>query len=78
MTPVFQSGLVPVAWPRDLLFDPVARIPWVRRQFVTTLLGVRTSPVSTWSAPELARSLQAESPTSRSAVDVQPVTLGNP
>jgi 2-polyprenyl-6-methoxyphenol hydroxylase-like FAD-dependent oxidoreductase len=53
MTPVFQSGLVPIAWPRDLLFEPAARIPWVRRQFVTTLLGLRTSPVTTWTPPVL-------------------------
>ena len=27
MTPVFQSGLVPVAWPRDLLFEPARPDP---------------------------------------------------
>jgi 2-polyprenyl-6-methoxyphenol hydroxylase-like FAD-dependent oxidoreductase len=51
MTPVFQSDLVPMAWARDLLLERVARIPWVRRQFVTTLLGVRTSPWTTWRPP---------------------------
>jgi 2-polyprenyl-6-methoxyphenol hydroxylase-like FAD-dependent oxidoreductase len=50
MTPVFQSDLVPIAWARDLLLEPVARIPWVRRQFVTTLMGIRTSPWSAWSS----------------------------
>jgi 2-polyprenyl-6-methoxyphenol hydroxylase-like FAD-dependent oxidoreductase len=44
MTPVFQSGLVPLGWGRDALLEPLARIPWVRRQFVTTLMGIRTSP----------------------------------
>jgi 2-polyprenyl-6-methoxyphenol hydroxylase-like FAD-dependent oxidoreductase len=44
MTPVFQSDLVPIGWARDALFGPVGRIPWVRRQFVTTLMGIRTSP----------------------------------
>ncbi len=51
MTPVFQSGLVPLGWARDLLAEPLARIPWVRRQFVTTLMGIRTSPWSNWSPP---------------------------
>ncbi len=54
MTPVFQSDLVPVAWPRDLVFAPAARLPWVRRQFVTTLLGLRTSPLTMWAPPEPA------------------------
>ena len=49
MTPVFQSDLVALAWARDLLLGPAARIPWVRRQFVTTLMGVRTSPWTEWS-----------------------------
>jgi 2-polyprenyl-6-methoxyphenol hydroxylase-like FAD-dependent oxidoreductase len=55
MTPVFQSDLVPIAWARDLLLEPVARIPWVRRQFVTTLMGSRTSPWTEWQPPGLAR-----------------------
>ena len=44
MTPVFQSDLVPIGWARDALLGPVGRIPWVRSQFVTTLMGIRTSP----------------------------------
>lgn len=48
MTPVFQSDLIPLAWGRDLVLEPVARIPWVRRQFVTTLMGIRTSPWTEW------------------------------
>ena len=51
MTPVFQSDLVPMAWVRDALLEPVARIPWVRRQFVTTLMGIRTSPWTEWRLP---------------------------
>jgi FAD-dependent urate hydroxylase len=51
MTPVFQSDLVPVGWARDVLLEPVARVPWVRRQFVTTLMGIRTSPWTTWRGP---------------------------
>ena len=50
MTPVFQSDLVPVGWARDALLGPAGRVPWVRRQFVTTLMGIRTSPWSLWRA----------------------------
>jgi 2-polyprenyl-6-methoxyphenol hydroxylase-like FAD-dependent oxidoreductase len=53
MMPVFQSGLTPLAGPRDLLAPHVMRVPGVRRQAVTTLLGDRTSPWSTWALPEL-------------------------
>lgn len=51
MTPIFQSDLVPMGWGRDALLEPVARIPWVRRQFVTTLMGGRTSPWTMWRPP---------------------------
>jgi 2-polyprenyl-6-methoxyphenol hydroxylase-like FAD-dependent oxidoreductase len=51
MTPVFQSDLVPIGWARDALFGPVGRIPWVRRQFVTTFMGIRTSPWTVWHEP---------------------------
>jgi 2-polyprenyl-6-methoxyphenol hydroxylase-like FAD-dependent oxidoreductase len=44
MTPVFQSDLVPLGWVRDAFLEPVGRIPWVRRQFMMTLMGIRTSP----------------------------------
>lgn len=48
MTPVFQSDLVPMGWARDLAFGPAARIPLIRREFATILLGEQTSPWSTW------------------------------
>ena len=51
MTPVFQSDLVPVGWLRDLVLEPVSRIPWVRGQFVTTFMGSRTSPLTRWRPP---------------------------
>lgn len=50
MTPVFQSDLVPIGWARDALFGPIGRVPWVRRQLVTTLMGIRTSPWGVWNA----------------------------
>ena len=48
MTPVFQSNLVPLGWARDAFLGPIGRIPWARRQFVTTLMGIRTSPWTMW------------------------------
>ena len=51
MMPLFQSDLTPLAWVRDLTAEPVARIPVVRRQFVTTLMGHRLSPWRTWQLP---------------------------
>jgi 2-polyprenyl-6-methoxyphenol hydroxylase-like FAD-dependent oxidoreductase len=42
MTPVFQSRLGLLGPPRDVLLGPLARIPWLRRQFVATLAGAKT------------------------------------
>ena len=52
MMPVFQSGLTPLGWPRDLLAPYVMKAPVIRSQVVTTLTGERTSPWSTWPLPE--------------------------
>jgi hypothetical protein len=54
MMPVFQSGLTPLARPRDLLAPYVMKVPGMRRQAVTTLCGDRTSPWSSWRLPELS------------------------
>jgi len=51
MMPVFQSGLVPLSWPRDALAPVVTRVPGVPAALVGTLCGDRTSPWSTWSPP---------------------------
>jgi 2-polyprenyl-6-methoxyphenol hydroxylase-like FAD-dependent oxidoreductase len=42
MTPVFQSHLGVLGPPRDLLLHPLARIPWMRRQFLASLAGAKT------------------------------------
>jgi 2-polyprenyl-6-methoxyphenol hydroxylase-like FAD-dependent oxidoreductase len=42
MTPVFQSHLGMLGPPRDRLLHPIARIPWMRRQFLATLAGAKT------------------------------------
>lgn len=47
----FQSELDLLAPIRDRVAQPAARVPWVRRQMVTTLMGHRTSPWTTWSLP---------------------------
>ena len=51
MMPVFQSRLVPLAWPRDALAPWVTRVPGVPAALIGTLCGDRTSPWSTWSPP---------------------------
>lgn len=51
MMPVFQSGLLPLAWPRDALAPLVTRVPGVPAALVGVLSGDRTSPWSTWSLP---------------------------
>ena len=53
MMPVFQSGLTPLAWPRDVLAPVVTRIPGMTHQLVTTLVGDRMSPWRRWTLPEL-------------------------
>jgi 2-polyprenyl-6-methoxyphenol hydroxylase-like FAD-dependent oxidoreductase len=54
LTPVFQSGLVPMGWLRDAFLGPVGRIPWVRREFEALCTGTRTSPFTSWRAPDSA------------------------
>jgi hypothetical protein len=51
--PVFQSGLTPLAWPRDAFAPVVSRVPWVTDQLVTTLVGDRVSPWRRWDLPDL-------------------------
>lgn len=67
MTPVFQSNLVPLAWGRDLVFGPAARIGFVRGQFADILLGEQTSPFTRWGptkdAGPLAPPVRYRSPT---------------
>jgi len=48
MMPVFQSGLTPLSWPRDLLAPVVCGVPGMTPALVGTLCGDRTSPWSRW------------------------------
>jgi 2-polyprenyl-6-methoxyphenol hydroxylase-like FAD-dependent oxidoreductase len=70
MTPIFQSDLVPLAWGRDRLLEPVARIPWVRRQFVTMLMGIRTSPWTVWTPLSAALPHHGTKPTMDPSLDL--------
>ncbi len=58
MMPAFQSELLPLGWARDLLAEPMGRVPVVRRQLVTTLMGHRTSPWSTWQISDPGRGVR--------------------
>ena len=51
LTPVFQSSAGALAWPRDRLMHPAARVPWVRRQMLASLAGVKTGPLATMAIP---------------------------
>lgn len=51
LTPVFQSGLVPIGPPRDAALAVACRTGFVRRQAVSLLMGTRLLPRGTWSLP---------------------------
>lgn len=42
LTPIFQSGLEPIAPARDLVMGAMCRIKWTRRQMLESLTGVKT------------------------------------
>ena len=52
MTPLFQSDLVPLGPPRDLLVGAVTHVPLVQRIMVGLLMGAQTSPVTSWRLPD--------------------------
>lgn len=54
LTPVFQSGLVPLGPPRDLALAVGFRTGPVRRFATRTLRGAQTSPWRTWHLPPRA------------------------
>lgn len=53
LMPFFQSGLEPLAWPRDLLGHAMCRFPPLRRQMLLTLAGVKTGLASAEPLPHL-------------------------
>jgi 2-polyprenyl-6-methoxyphenol hydroxylase-like FAD-dependent oxidoreductase len=46
MTPFFQSDSRALALMRDLTFDRMAPIPWLRREMLRTLAGLKTGVLS--------------------------------
>jgi len=40
LTPFFQSGVRPLAWPRDLFLGRVCKLPYVRRRMIRTMCGL--------------------------------------
>jgi 2-polyprenyl-6-methoxyphenol hydroxylase-like FAD-dependent oxidoreductase len=51
LTPVFQSRGNVLSRPRDLLMGPAGRVPWVRRQMLETLAGLKEGPFRTRPLP---------------------------
>ncbi len=41
LTPFFQSDMEPVGWFRDMAMPIAAKIPWVRRQMIASMAGVK-------------------------------------
>ena len=54
MTPLFQSRSRTAAWARDLAFPLLPHLPWLRREMVRTLAGLKTSPLAWRDATALA------------------------
>lgn len=52
MTPVFQGDGWFLPFGRDLVFDKLKIVPWLRREMVRTLSGLKTGPLA-HAAPEL-------------------------
>lgn len=54
LTPFFQSDSTALAFARDLSFDRAARIPYLRRQMLRTLAGLKTGIFTHASPSQLA------------------------
>jgi 2-polyprenyl-6-methoxyphenol hydroxylase-like FAD-dependent oxidoreductase len=54
MTPIFQGDSRILPWGRDLVFNRLKIIPWLRQEMVRTLSGLKTGPFSSASASKLA------------------------
>ena len=49
LTPAFQSSHGWLAPPRDALTQPLSRVPWIRRQMLASLAGVKTGVLGSMS-----------------------------
>lgn len=63
LTPWFQSDMEILAWPRDLLLEPMSRVGWIRREMVRSLAGVKDGVVSHRALAEVGRRGRADTST---------------
>ncbi|MES2713715.1 MAG: NAD(P)/FAD-dependent oxidoreductase [Pseudomonadota bacterium] len=54
MTPFFQSDSATLAWARDRVFDRLKLVPYLRREMIRTLAGLKTGAFSHEDATRLA------------------------
>lgn len=54
MTPFFQADSRALPWLRDLVFDRMKVVPWLRREMLRTLAGLKTGLLSHRDAASLA------------------------
>jgi 2-polyprenyl-6-methoxyphenol hydroxylase-like FAD-dependent oxidoreductase len=74
LTPVFQSGFWPIAPPRDLLFRPLSRVPYIRRQMLLSLAGVKDGLFSARPVPPLPARADARQPSISGMLHPCPIT----
>ena len=51
LTPVFQGERESIGPIRDAFMHPISRIPWFSRQFLESLVGVKTGVFSAMPLP---------------------------
>jgi 2-polyprenyl-6-methoxyphenol hydroxylase-like FAD-dependent oxidoreductase len=56
MTPIFQGDSTILPWGRDLIFNRLKIVPWLRKEMVRTLSGLKTGPLSCSTPSRLASS----------------------
>lgn len=54
MTPLFQSDSRLAPWVRDLTFHRLKIVPWLKREMVRTLAGLKTGPLTHATAERIA------------------------
>jgi 2-polyprenyl-6-methoxyphenol hydroxylase-like FAD-dependent oxidoreductase len=62
MTPFFQSDSRALAVTRDLVFDRLKIVPWLRREMIRTLAGLKTGLLAHRDPPVLAGAVRPPAP----------------
>ena len=57
MTPFFQSDSRSLGWMRDMMFNPMKRVPWLHHEMLGTLAGLKTGLFGKATAVEIVNSL---------------------